>query len=74
MDPHRAPFGEGSGELVQTLMENDLVDEYGIMINPIVLGSGKRLFRDGARSGRWARPLDDEQHRRPDCHYEPERP
>jgi dihydrofolate reductase len=39
----------GSGELVQTLMENDLVDEYGLMINPIVLGSGKRLFREGAK-------------------------
>jgi dihydrofolate reductase len=37
----------GSGELVQTLMQNDLVDEYGLMINPIVLGSGKQLFRDG---------------------------
>jgi dihydrofolate reductase len=39
----------GSGELVQTLMENDLVDEYGLMINPIVLGSGKRLFGDWSR-------------------------
>jgi dihydrofolate reductase len=38
----------GSGELVQTLMENDLVDRYGLMINPIVLGGGKRLFRDGS--------------------------
>ena len=38
----------GSGELVQTLMENDLVDRYGLMFNPIVLGSGKRLFRDGS--------------------------
>jgi dihydrofolate reductase len=38
----------GSGELVQTLMENDLVDEYGLMINPILLGSGKRLFREGS--------------------------
>ena len=37
----------GSGELVRTLIENDLVDIYGIMINPIVLGSGKRLFADG---------------------------
>lgn len=36
----------GSGELVQTLMREDLVDEYGLMIDPIVLGSGKRLFRD----------------------------
>jgi dihydrofolate reductase len=38
----------GSGELVQTLMENDLVDQFGLMINPIVLGSGMRLFRDAS--------------------------
>jgi dihydrofolate reductase len=38
----------GSGELVQTLLENDLVDEFGLMIHPIVLGSGKRLFREGS--------------------------
>ena len=38
----------GSGEFVQTLMENDLVDEYGLMINPILLGSGKRLFQEGS--------------------------
>ena len=37
----------GSGELVQTLLENDLVDEFGLMIHPLVLGSGKRLFKDG---------------------------
>ena len=36
----------GSGGLVQTLYENDLVDEYALMIIPIVLGGGKRLFRD----------------------------
>ena len=36
----------GSGGLVQTLYENDLVDEYSLMINPIVLGGGKGLFRE----------------------------
>ena len=36
----------GSGGLVQTLYENDLVDEYALMIIPIVLGGGKRLFRE----------------------------
>jgi dihydrofolate reductase len=37
----------GSAQLVQFLADNDLVDEYRLMVYPIVLGSGKRLFGDG---------------------------
>jgi dihydrofolate reductase len=36
----------GSTELVQTLIEHDLVDEFRVMIDPVVLGGGKRIFRD----------------------------
>lgn len=39
----------GSGELVHTLAAHDLVDTYVLMIHPIVLGSGKRLFPGGQR-------------------------
>ena len=37
----------GSGNLLQTLMKHDLVDVFWLMIFPITLGSGKRLFEDG---------------------------
>ena len=37
----------GSGELVRSLMRRDLVDRYVLTIHPLVLGSGRRLFRDG---------------------------
>jgi dihydrofolate reductase len=36
----------GSARLVQTLLENDLVDQLRLMVYPVVLGSGKRLFGD----------------------------
>src|SRR5262249_6512393 len=36
----------GSTGLVRTLIEHDLVDELRLMIDPIVVGGGKRLFRD----------------------------
>jgi dihydrofolate reductase len=38
----------GSSDLIQTLLEADLVEEFRLMIFPLVLGSGKRLFADGA--------------------------
>jgi dihydrofolate reductase len=36
----------GSSDLVQTLNEHDLLDEFHLMIDPLVVGGGKRIFRD----------------------------
>src|SRR5256886_6192581 len=38
----------GSGDLIQTLLRNDLVDEFHVWTFPVLLGSGKRLFAGGA--------------------------
>ena len=48
-------FGEnilvgGSCTLVQTLIQNNLVDEYRFLVYPVILGSGKRIFLDGANA------------------------
>lgn len=37
----------GSGELIQSLMRRNLIDEYTLFIHPLVLGSGRRLFGEG---------------------------
>jgi dihydrofolate reductase len=41
---------DGSSVLVHTLAQNDLVDEYSLLVYPIVLGGGKKVFPDGLRA------------------------
>ena len=40
----------GSATLIETLVENDLVDEYRLMVFPVVLGGGKQLFSDTSKA------------------------
>lgn len=44
---------QGSGQLVQALLAADMVDEMSLMVFPVVLGQGKRLFRDGVGATAW---------------------
>jgi dihydrofolate reductase len=40
-------FVMGSGELIDTLMRRGLIDEYLLVIHPLVLGTGRKMFADG---------------------------
>jgi dihydrofolate reductase len=40
-------FVMGSGELIETLMRRELIDEFLLVIHPLVLGTGRRMFADG---------------------------
>lgn len=52
----------GSGTLVQSLMKTGLIDEYRFLVHPVIMGSGKRFFKDGLPEARLklvkARPLE----------------
>ncbi len=47
--PGKNIYVDGSSDLVHTLAKHDLVDEYSLLVYPIVLGSGKKVFPDGER-------------------------
>jgi dihydrofolate reductase len=49
--PGKDIYVDGSSMLVHTLAQADLVDEYHLLVFPILLGSGKRVFPDGFYSG-----------------------
>jgi dihydrofolate reductase len=46
-EAHEEIHTSGSGNLVQSLMKDELVDQYNVWVYPVLLGSGKRLFAEG---------------------------
>jgi dihydrofolate reductase len=47
--PGKTIYVDGSSVLVHTLVQHDLVDEYSLLVYPVVLGSGKKVFTDSLR-------------------------
>lgn len=43
----------GSGELVRSLLQHNLIDEFFLLIHPLLLGSGRRLFPDDGSFASW---------------------
>ena len=48
--PGKDIYVDGSSVLVHTLAENNLVDEYSLLVYPLVLGGGKRVFPEGVQA------------------------
>jgi dihydrofolate reductase len=48
--PGRDLLLAGSADLASTLIQHDLIDEYRLMVHPVAVGAGKRLFRDGTKA------------------------
>ncbi len=44
---------QGSSDLIRTLQQHNLVDEYRVLVNPVIIGTGKRLFNEGAAPAAW---------------------
>jgi dihydrofolate reductase len=47
--PGKNIITDGSSVLIQTLARHDLIDEYRLLVYPVVLGAGKKIFPDGVR-------------------------
>ena len=48
--PCKNSLMDGSSVLIHTLAQNDLIDEYSLLVYPVVLGGGKKVFADGSRT------------------------
>lgn len=53
LTPGGEPLVPGSANLIQTLLDEDLVDELQLITYPVVLGKGRRLFESGLKPSAW---------------------